>query len=133
MPETLDQPASSAAEPAIGPVVEVRDISITFETKPVLENISFTVAPGETRVILGPAGCGKSVLLKLVNGLLRPDTGTITVFGQDITHMPEVDLYKLRGRIGMVFQESALFDSLNVEDKRRLPPQRRRRRPRGIA
>lgn len=116
MPETLDQPARTAAEPGSGPVVEVRDVSITFETKPVLEDISFTVAPGETRVILGPAGCGKSVLLKLINGLLRPDTGTITVFGQDITRMPEVDLYKLRGRIGMVFQESALFDSLNVED-----------------
>ncbi len=116
MPETLEKPAPPATPPDSGPVVEVRDVSITFDTKPVLENISFTVAPGETRVILGPAGCGKSVLLKLVNGLLRPDTGTITVFGQDITHMSEVDLYKLRGRIGMVFQESALFDSLNVED-----------------
>lgn len=117
MPVTLDQPApSSSAESGSGPVVEVREVSITFETKPVLEHISFTVAPGETRVILGPAGCGKSVLLKLVNGLLRPDTGAITVFGQDITRMREADLYKLRSRIGMVFQESALFDSLNVED-----------------
>lgn len=116
MPETIEQSAPPAPKQGIGPVVEVRDVSITFDTKPVLENISFTVAPGETRVILGPAGCGKSVLLKLVNGLLCPDTGTINVFGQDITHMPEVDLYKLRGRIGMVFQESALFDSLTVED-----------------
>ena len=120
MAETLDQPDQSTTPGKDaqnnGPVVEVRDVSIRFEAKPVLENISFTVAPGETRVILGPAGCGKSVLLKLVNGLLRPDTGTIRVFGQDITHMPEVDLYKLRGRIGMVFQESALFDSLSVED-----------------
>ena len=120
MAETLEQPASPAdpqnASRGDAPVVEVRDVSITFDTKPVLENVSFTVAPGETRVILGPAGCGKSVLLKLVNGLLCPDSGTITVFGQDITRMREVDLYKLRGRIGMVFQESALFDSLNVED-----------------
>lgn len=120
MPETLQQTAPHATAQkngqSNGPVVEVHDVSITFDTKPVLENISFTVAPGETRVILGPAGCGKSVLLKLVNGLLCPDSGTIAVFGQDITKMPEVDLYKLRGRIGMVFQESALFDSLTVED-----------------
>jgi phospholipid/cholesterol/gamma-HCH transport system ATP-binding protein len=82
----------------------------------VLENISFTVQRAETRIILGPAGCGKSVLMKLANGLLRPDSGTIEVFGQEITTMPEKDLFKLRARIGMVFQESALFDSLSVED-----------------
>ncbi|MEO8737199.1 MAG: ATP-binding cassette domain-containing protein, partial [Edaphobacter sp.] len=76
----------------------------------------FTVQRGETRIILGPAGTGKSVLMKLANGLLRPDSGTIRVFGQDITAMPEKDLFKLRIRVGMVFQESALFDSLSVED-----------------
>jgi phospholipid/cholesterol/gamma-HCH transport system ATP-binding protein len=99
-----------------GPVVVFDNVSITFDVKPVLENLSFSVAPGETRVILGPAGCGKSVLMKLANGLLRPDTGSITVFGQDITQMRERDLFPFRSRIGMVFQESALFDSLSVED-----------------
>jgi phospholipid/cholesterol/gamma-HCH transport system ATP-binding protein len=98
------------------PVVTFKGVSITFDVKPVLEEISFTVMPGETRVILGPAGCGKSVLMKLANGLLKPDTGSITVFGHDVTKMRETDLYKLRARIGMVFQESALFDSLSVED-----------------
>lgn len=98
------------------PIVVYDDVSIGFDRKPVLENVSFTVQRGETRIILGPAGCGKSVLMKLANGLLRPDTGTIQVFGQEITTMPEKDLYKLRARIGMVFQESALFDSLPVED-----------------
>jgi phospholipid/cholesterol/gamma-HCH transport system ATP-binding protein len=98
------------------PVVVYNDVSISFDRKPVLENISFTVQRGETRIILGPAGCGKSVLMKLANGLLRPDSGSIRVFGQEITTMPEKDLYKLRARIGMVFQESALFDSLSVED-----------------
>jgi phospholipid/cholesterol/gamma-HCH transport system ATP-binding protein len=98
------------------PVVVFDNVSITFDVKPVLENLSFSVAPGETRVILGPAGCGKSVLMKLANGLLRPDNGSITVFGQDITQMRERDLYPFRSRIGMVFQESALFDSLSVED-----------------
>ncbi|HUZ96941.1 MAG TPA: ATP-binding cassette domain-containing protein [Edaphobacter sp.] len=103
------------ADPA-GPVVAYKDVSISFDGKPVLEKISFTVQRAETRIILGPAGCGKSVLMKLANGLLRPDSGTIEVFGQEITTMPEKSLFKLRARIGMVFQESALFDSLSVED-----------------
>src|SRR6201996_8972726 len=98
------------------PIVVVDDVSIIFDVKPVLQNISFTVQRGETRIILGPAGGGKSVLMKLVNGLIRPDSGTIRVFGEEVTTMREVDLFKLRGRIGMVFQESALFDSLSVED-----------------
>jgi phospholipid/cholesterol/gamma-HCH transport system ATP-binding protein len=98
------------------PVVVVNDVSIIFDVKPVLQNISFTVERGETRIILGPAGGGKSVLMKLVNGLLRPDSGSILVFGEDVTQMSETDLFKLRSRIGMVFQESALFDSLSVED-----------------
>lgn len=98
------------------PVVVFEDVSITFDIKPVLQNISFTVHRGETRIILGPAGGGKSVLMKLANGLIRPDSGTIRIFDEDITRMRETDLFKLRARIGMVFQESALFDSLSVED-----------------
>jgi phospholipid/cholesterol/gamma-HCH transport system ATP-binding protein len=107
---TQEDPASNE------PVVVVEDVSIIFDVKPVLQNISFTVQRGETRIILGPAGGGKSVLMKLVNGLLKPDTGSIRVFGEDVDNMPEVDLFKLRARIGMVFQESALFDSLSVGD-----------------
>ena len=111
--QTSPQPNQEA--PASGePVVVVEDVSIIFDVKPVLQNVSFTVQRGETRIILGPAGGGKSVLMKLVNGLLKPDSGTIRVFGEDVTQMREVDLFKLRGRIGMVFQESALFDSLSV-------------------
>src|SRR5271155_2016959 len=106
------QPNPDSAEP----VVIFEDVSITFDIKPVLQNISFTVQRGETRIILGPAGGGKSVLMKLANGLIRPDTGTIHIFGDDITRMSETNLFKLRARIGMVFQESALFDSLSVED-----------------
>jgi phospholipid/cholesterol/gamma-HCH transport system ATP-binding protein len=97
-------------------VVSFEDVSIRFDEKPVLQNISFTVHRGETRIILGPAGGGKSVLMKLTNGLLRPDSGTIRVFGEDITAMSERDLYGMRKRVGMVFQESALFDSLSVEE-----------------
>lgn len=109
----------AAAVPVPGdqePVVIFDDVSIGFEGKPVLKNISFRVAVGETRILLGPAGVGKSVLLKLANGLFRPDSGRITVFGQEVSSMPEGDLFGLRSRIGMVFQESALFDSLTVRD-----------------
>jgi phospholipid/cholesterol/gamma-HCH transport system ATP-binding protein len=119
MPEDLNpQGASPNADDSIStePVVVVDDVSIKFDLKLVLQNVSFTVQRGETRIILGPAGGGKSVLMKLVNGLMRPDSGSIRVFGEDVTTMPEVDLFKLRARIGMVFQESALFDSLSVED-----------------
>ncbi|MGA2277133.1 MAG: ATP-binding cassette domain-containing protein [Terracidiphilus sp.] len=99
-----------------GPVVALHDVSIAFDGPPVLDGLSFTVAPGETRVVLGPAGVGKSVLLKLVNGLLRPDSGSIRLFGEEITQMPEEQLFPLRTRVGMVFQEGALFDSLTVRD-----------------
>jgi len=100
----------------LSPVVIFRDVSIAFDGPPVLEDVSFSVAPGETRILLGPAGVGKSVLLKLANGLLRPDEGSILLFGEEISHMPEEQLFPLRTRTGMVFQEGALFDSLSVRD-----------------
>jgi phospholipid/cholesterol/gamma-HCH transport system ATP-binding protein len=99
-----------------GPVVVFEDVSIAFDQKVVLKEISFSVEHGQTLIILGPAGTGKSVLLKLANGLLAPDSGSIRIFGDEITTMPEREIYKLRSHIGMVFQESALFDSLTVED-----------------
>jgi phospholipid/cholesterol/gamma-HCH transport system ATP-binding protein len=98
------------------PVVVFEDVSIGFEQKPVLEDISFQIQRGETRILLGPAGVGKSVLLKLVNGLLRPDAGRVFVFGKEISAMQEQELFELRGAIGTVFQEGALFDSLTVRD-----------------
>ena len=98
------------------PVAEVRHATISFDGRPVLEDISFKVAPGETRVLLGPAGVGKSVLLKLMNGLLMPDEGEVLLFGDSISSMREEELFPLRARTGMVFQEGALFDSLSVRD-----------------
>jgi phospholipid/cholesterol/gamma-HCH transport system ATP-binding protein len=98
------------------PVVELRHVSIAFDGPPVLEDINFTVAPGETRILLGPAGVGKSVLLKLIIGLLLPDRGSVLLFGEDISTMKEEQLFPLRARTGMVFQEGALFDSLTVRD-----------------
>jgi phospholipid/cholesterol/gamma-HCH transport system ATP-binding protein len=98
------------------PVVELRHVTISFDGPPVLEDINFTIAPGETRILLGPAGVGKSVLLKLINGLLLPDAGSVQLFGEGICSLTEEQLFPLRARTGMVFQEGALFDSLIVRD-----------------
>ncbi len=115
-PADQTQPEPQAKPGNDGPVIVFDKVSIGFDRGPVLKDISFSIDPGQTLILLGPAGTGKSVLMKLANGLLRPDSGSITVFDQCIDTMPEKDLFKLRARIGMVFQESALFDSLSVED-----------------
>lgn len=109
-------PAGQETSANAGPVAAFHNVSIAFDGPPVLDDVSFSVAPGETRILLGPAGVGKSVLLKLVNGLLRPDRGSILLFGEEIARMPEEQLFPLRARTGMVFQEGALFDSLSVRD-----------------
>ena len=98
------------------PAVRFEDVSIEFESKDVLDHISFEVKRGENRILLGPAGVGKSVLLKLADGLFKPDSGSIFVFGFEVSAMAEEELFRLRESIGMVFQESALFDSLTVRD-----------------
>jgi phospholipid/cholesterol/gamma-HCH transport system ATP-binding protein len=98
------------------PVLVFQNVSIAFEGPPVLEDVSFSVGPHETRILLGPAGVGKSVLLKLANGLHCPDQGKILLFGENIVKIGEAQLFPLRSRTGMVFQEGALFDSLSVRD-----------------
>lgn len=108
----LTRTANEARDPA----VVFEHVSISFNGMPVLEDVSFAVQPGETRILLGPAGVGKSVLLKLANGLLTPDAGRIYLFGRDLSDLTEDDLLALRVRTGMVFQEGALFDSLSVRD-----------------
>jgi phospholipid/cholesterol/gamma-HCH transport system ATP-binding protein len=108
--------ASQRIDSDASPVLEFRDVSISFPGNSVLEDVTFKVAPNETRVLLGPAGVGKSVLLKLANGLLCPDGGSVHLFGQEISQMPERDLFALRTRTGFVVQEGALFDSLTVRD-----------------
>jgi phospholipid/cholesterol/gamma-HCH transport system ATP-binding protein len=97
-------------------VIVFENVSIAFEAKPVLEGISFHLAKGETKAIFGVAGSGKSTILKLALGLIKPDGGHIYVLGNDVTQMPEEELFDLRRKIGMVFQESALFDSLTVRE-----------------
>ena len=89
-------------------------VSLAFDDHVVLKDLSFTVPKGDMRILFGASGAGKSVILKLALGLLRPDEGTILVNGTRVDQMPELDLLKMRADIGMVFQENALFDSLTV-------------------
>jgi phospholipid/cholesterol/gamma-HCH transport system ATP-binding protein len=98
------------------PVLSFSHVDLVFDGPPVLDDICFSVAPSETRILLGPAGVGKSVLLKLCNGLLSPTAGQVFLFGEDISGISEEALFPLRMRTGMVFQEGALFDSLTVRD-----------------
>jgi phospholipid/cholesterol/gamma-HCH transport system ATP-binding protein len=112
-------PAPALVHPILepgAPVVEFSNVSIAFEREPVLRNVSFTVAHGEMRILLGPAGVGKSVIMKLANGLLTPDSGEVRIFGRLLSDLTPREIFEIRAHIGMVFQESALFDSLNVED-----------------
>jgi phospholipid/cholesterol/gamma-HCH transport system ATP-binding protein len=92
------------------------DVVLSFEKNLVLDGISFRLARGETKAIFGISGTGKSTILKLAMGLIKPDSGRIFVLGSEVTAMKEEELFELRRKLGMVFQESALFDSLNVEE-----------------
>jgi phospholipid/cholesterol/gamma-HCH transport system ATP-binding protein len=99
-----------------GYAVVFEDVELAFEDTHVLRGVSFRLPLGETKALFGVAGAGKSTILKLCLGLLKPDAGRITVLGNDVTQTPEEDLFDLRAKIGMVFQESALFDSLTVAE-----------------
>jgi phospholipid/cholesterol/gamma-HCH transport system ATP-binding protein len=111
----LDRAAVTTPEHS-SPAIVFEDVAVSFGESEVLRGVSFHLARGETKALFGVAGSGKSLILKLVLGLIRPDSGRIVVLGQDVTQMREEDLFALRGKIGMVFQESALFDSLTVSE-----------------
>ena len=98
------------------PLIRFENVSIGFGESEVLRDISFEVEAGETKVIIGESGSGKTVLLKLAAGLLRPASGRVVIMGHDLVDMKEVDLLDFRRHIGFVFQEGALFDSMNVAD-----------------
>jgi phospholipid/cholesterol/gamma-HCH transport system ATP-binding protein len=91
-------------------------VTLSFDDKPALDDISFEVPAGDTRILFGAAGSGKTMVLKTALGLLKPNSGRIFVFGRDITGMKEWELFDVRSKIGMLFQESALFDSMTIED-----------------
>ena len=98
----------------ITPAIEFRNVHLSFDERKVLNNLSFKVMRGETKIILGGSGGGKSTIIKLVLGLLKPDAGQVLVDGEDVTHHSEIEMMGVRKKIGMVFQEGALFDSLSV-------------------
>jgi phospholipid/cholesterol/gamma-HCH transport system ATP-binding protein len=97
-------------------IVEVIDVRKSFETVDVLKGVSFRLDKGETLVVMGGSGSGKTVLLRLIDGLIHPDSGSIRLFGQHIEHRSEDELLPIRRRLGYVFQGAALFDSLTVEE-----------------
>ena len=110
---------SAELEEALGPgspIVVFDKVSLAFDDKVILRNVSFTLITGRTKIILGASGAGKSTILKLILGLLKPDSGIIWVNGERVESMPELELMKVRADLGMVFQEGALFDSLTVAE-----------------
>jgi phospholipid/cholesterol/gamma-HCH transport system ATP-binding protein len=96
------------------PAIEFRDVHLAYDDRVVLDNFSFKVMKGESKIILGGSGCGKSTTIKLVLGLVKPDSGQILVDGEDITNYSETEMMRVRKKFGMIFQEGALFDSLSV-------------------
>jgi phospholipid/cholesterol/gamma-HCH transport system ATP-binding protein len=104
----------SGDQPAVA--LQFNDVSVAFEGERVLKNISFEVPSGETRVIFGAAGAGKTVTLKAAIGLVRPEAGQVILLGQDLQSMSEEEMFDLRPKVGMLFQEGALFDSMTIEE-----------------
>ena len=113
----LASPRTPELEEALGPgspIVVFDKVSLAFDEKVILREVSFTLLTGHTKILLGASGAGKSTILKLILGLLRPDDGVIWVNGERVDLMTERELMKVRADLGMVFQEGALFDSLTV-------------------
>ncbi len=108
--------ASAVTRRRLLPAIEFRDVELAFDDKVILDKVNFCVRRGETKFVLGGSGTGKSTIINLILGLLKPDAGQILIEGEDITHFDDVELMRIRKNIGMIFQEGALFDSLSVYD-----------------
>jgi phospholipid/cholesterol/gamma-HCH transport system ATP-binding protein len=111
-----DSPVLERRSWAERPAIVFERVSLAFDDKVVLRDISFSLLPGHTKIILGASGSGKSTILKLILGLLKPDSGEIWVHGSRVDRMPEAEMMNVRANLGMVFQEGALFDSLTVAE-----------------
>src|SRR5579872_7488328 len=108
------------------PILRFENVSVAFDGVPALIDVSFAAYASDTRVILGAAGSGKTVLLKTAMGLARPDSGQVFMFEKRIDRLKERELIDLRSQVGMLFQESALFDSLNIEENVAYPLENQR-------
>jgi phospholipid/cholesterol/gamma-HCH transport system ATP-binding protein len=102
--------------PSTESILRFDRVTVLYDGMPVLDDVTFTLSAGETRVILGEAGAGKTVLLKTALGLIQPDEGRVSLFNQEITGLREQELFSIRARVGMLFQESALFDSMTIAE-----------------
>jgi phospholipid/cholesterol/gamma-HCH transport system ATP-binding protein len=115
-PETAAETVRGILDAPGAPMVVFDKVSLAFDEKVILRDISFTLIKGHTKIILGASGAGKSTILKLILGLLKPDAGVIWVNGERVDEMDEQELMRVRADLGMVFQEGALFDSLTVRE-----------------
>lgn len=117
-PVGVTQQEYDAAEPSVleygMPAIEFRNVDLAFDENVILDKISFTVRRGETKIVLGGSGSGKSTIINLILGLLKPDAGEILIDGENVTEYDDQEMMRIRKNIGMVFQEGALFDSLSV-------------------
>jgi phospholipid/cholesterol/gamma-HCH transport system ATP-binding protein len=118
---TMQDMFTAPATTVRGPVIEFKDVSISFGDRAVLENVSFRVERGQTLCILGRSGVGKSVSLRILMGFLKPDSGSVCVEGKEITGYSEDEMQEIRRRVTMVFQNGALFDSLTVRENVAFP------------
>jgi phospholipid/cholesterol/gamma-HCH transport system ATP-binding protein len=119
MPTMQEGPRSPLLEEALahgGPIIVFDRVNLAFDEKVILRDVSFTLQTGHTKVILGASGAGKSTILRLILGLLKPDAGRIFVNGEQVEGMREAELMHVRSDLGIVFQEGALFDSLTVRE-----------------
>jgi phospholipid/cholesterol/gamma-HCH transport system ATP-binding protein len=113
IPRPHDGPRERRAKPRAEPILSFRDVHLSFD-RPILRGVSFDLAQGTTKIILGGSGSGKTTILRLILGLLKPDEGSISVLGSEVAGMSEDEMRAVRLKVGMVFQEGALFDSLTV-------------------
>ena len=107
-------------------VLRFEDVSVHFDDAVALDHVSFEMSPGETRIVLGAAGSGKTTLLKVALGLVKADSGRIYAFGQDATDLPESAWFDIRSRMGVLFQEGGLFDSMTIAENVAYPLENQR-------
>ena len=131
MADSTNKSSQGSSLPAATPAIEVAHLQKAFGSKIVLSDFSLSIKDGENIVVMGKSGIGKTILIKCIIGLVKPDGGTITVLGQDISRLSHRELDELRMRVGFVFQSSALYDSMTVRENLEFPLRRDRHKKAG--